>query len=262
MGVSFRTLLSGSSGNAALLDDGETRLLLDCGARSQRLCRAMLDAWARKPSAALVSHLHSDHINYASLRTLRDRGTPVYVHESLEQNLGERYLRGEDFGGLKVRTFGEASFRVGAFEVRALRVKHAPGYTTHGFAVAHHNGGAARRMVALTDLMDVHGLAEEVAAADLVYLEANHDAALLRQRPNPNSRFHLENSRAGALLCQALARRGRAPGMVVLGHLSDERNTRDLALRTVGDMLRRAGFHGVRLSVAPRFEPSEAFALG
>ena len=261
MSVSFRTLLSGSSGNAALLDDGQTQLLLDCGARSQRLCRAMLDAWAPAPSAAVVSHLHSDHINYASLRTLRDRGTPVYVHESLAQNLGERHFRGEDFRGLKVRTFGEASFRVGAFEVRALPVKHAPGYMTHGFAVAHHNGGAPRRIVALTDLMDVRGLAGEVAAADLVYLEANHDAALLRQRPNPNSWFHLENSRTGALLCEALSRRGRPPGAVVLGHLSDERNTRDLALETIGGMLRQAGLGDVKLWVAPRFEPSEAFDL-
>ncbi|HRU05088.1 MAG TPA: MBL fold metallo-hydrolase, partial [Candidatus Brocadiia bacterium] len=152
MGVSFRTLLSGSSGNAALLDDGETQLLLDCGARSQRLCRAMLDAWAPAPSAAVVSHLHSDHINYASLRTLRDRGTPVYVHESLRQELAERHFRGACFRNLRVMTYGDRAFRVGAFEVRALRLRHAPGYMTHGFAVAHQNGGAPKRLVALTDL--------------------------------------------------------------------------------------------------------------
>lgn len=263
MNVRFRTLCSGSSGNAAAIHDGATRLLIDCGVRAQYRCRDLLAPGAGEPprlSAVVVSHLHGDHICYASLRVLEAMGVPVYVHRDNAPGLA-RHFRGRAFGGLDVRVFGDDPFRVGEFEIRAVPVTHAPRMTTHGFTVARKNRRGTARLALATDLMEWERIVEHFLDADLIHIEANHDSEMLRENPNPNSAYHLENRHTGRLLREVL-RRGRRPARVVLGHLSAERNTPELALRTVRQLAEQAGGARADIRVAPRFVPSEEIVLG
>jgi hypothetical protein len=62
-----------------------------------------------------------------------------------------------------------------------------------------------------------------------LFVEANHDPELLRRHPNPASRYHLSNPQAAKLICHARKSSKSAPQTVILGHLSRERNTEDLA---------------------------------
>ena len=63
-GLRFASLGSGSKGNATLVSDGETHVLVDCGfglrETEKRLARFGLHA--RQLSAVLVTHEHGDHI--------------------------------------------------------------------------------------------------------------------------------------------------------------------------------------------------------
>jgi phosphoribosyl 1,2-cyclic phosphodiesterase len=62
--VQFTILGSGSTGNCAYLEAGETRLLIDAGF-SARQIRERLAAIGRAPeglSGILVTHEHGDHI--------------------------------------------------------------------------------------------------------------------------------------------------------------------------------------------------------
>lgn len=260
MVLRFRSLLSGSSGNAAMVWDDTTRLLVDCGPRSQKACRKLLadHASGRPPlSGVIVSHLHTDHICYSSLRVLEAEGVPVYVHADNREGLSRRF-NGRPFADLRIREFGDEPFTVGGVTVHPTGVEHAPDFTTHAFRIS----SGETVVVVATDLWSWDGAVERFADADLLFIESNYDPELLELFPNLNSEFHLENSRAGELIAEVARAGRRAPRAVVLAHLSEQRNRPRLARTAVAKVLKRAGLGDVPLHVAPRHKPSREFVLG
>ncbi len=87
----------------------------------------------------------------------------------------------------------------------------------------------------------------------------------MRRYPNYASRFHLSNRKTAALLADARnagRQSGRKPQCVMLGHLSDQRNTEALALRTIEQRFAKEGLAlDFRLEVAPRHEMSQKVYL-
>ena len=63
--ITFQTFASSSSGNAALLAAGDTRLLVDMGVSCRRLCQALSDRdlTAGDLTAVVVTHEHTDHVS-------------------------------------------------------------------------------------------------------------------------------------------------------------------------------------------------------
>ena len=62
--VSFCILASGSSGNAAFLSTGNTRILIDAGLSMRELAQrlALIGESIESIDAILISHEHSDHV--------------------------------------------------------------------------------------------------------------------------------------------------------------------------------------------------------
>ena len=94
----FQTLRSGSSGNLLLLEGGSrrpTRLLIDCGVSSQQRCLQILEEEVGIDGGfdgLIVTHAHSDHINYATLRVM-DRLPPLDRCDQIGfQSLGIGFL--------------------------------------------------------------------------------------------------------------------------------------------------------------------------
>ncbi len=275
--IRFRPLRSGSSGNLLLLESerpasrgrpgSRGRYLIDCGISSQRGLRRILEeevGLSAGLDGVLITHAHGDHINYASLRVLAELGVPVYLHRRTLTEVRQRHLNpyrlpaGVDFSRLELRAFADEPFRLDGLIVEPIPVPHAPGVTTHAFVL---RAGKAKALVA-TDLSDPEAIVNHISGCDLIYLESNHDLELLRQRFNPASLYHLPNPAAGLLLRFALARGARRPGVIVLGHLSEERNTPALALETVRAILAEASVGEVPpLLTAPRHEAGELVEL-
>jgi len=258
----FQSLRSGSSGNLLLLESRRgarvTRLLIDCGLPSQRACLRILEeeVGLREPLAGLlVTHAHSDHVNYSTLRVMARLGVPVHAHAATLKEIHRRYLdperlpRAVDPDSFDLRPFPAATFSLGPFRVQALRVPHAPRVTTHAFRIDHGN----RRLLIASDFHDPEAIAPHIGDCDLVYLEANHDRELLRRHYNPASLYHLPNRTAGLLLRHACLAGRRPPTAVVLAHLSEERNRPALARETVVQAFGATGLPAeVTLVTAPR----------
>ncbi len=272
--IHFRSIRSGSSANLLLLEDRDggrpTRLLIDCGIRSQRDCARLLETevgLTEPLDGILVTHAHSDHINYASLRVLDQVRVPIYAHTATVREIQGRYLRPEkvpasvDFSELKFREFdGPAPFALGAFQITPIRVPHAPGVTTHAFAIESEH--SKKRALIASDFNDPEAVVPHIYDCDLVYLESNHDLELLRRYWNPASRFHLPNPDAGLLLSHAIQASRRPPQAVVLAHLSEDRNRPELASETTWLALKEQGLDdAVALHVAPRYEASEEIVI-
>ncbi len=104
-------------------------------------------------------------------------------------------------------------------------------------------------------------LAEPMARADLLVIEANHDRALLLDGSYPyhlkrrvaGDYGHLSNEQCAELIVRSHTGRVRD---VWLAHLSKAHNSPDLACRAVAAALDRAGLTEQPLQVARRDQPS------
>jgi phosphoribosyl 1,2-cyclic phosphodiesterase len=239
-----------------------TTLLIDAGFSSVRSGRKILEGHLPGIDGAIISHLHSDHIQYASLRLLEESRIPIHLFEGDIRPLAGRHFRQLPFLHLKIRPFSESPFRIGDFAVRPFRLPHDGIRATFGFALYANGNGKQKKVVIATDFRDWRGLPGWFADSDFIYVEANHDPELLRTNPNPRSHFHLSNEKCGRLLRQVFSQSRSAPPTLMLGHLSAKRNRPELARETVAEILAAGGQRAVRIHIAPRHEPSEVISIG
>ena len=219
---------SGSSGNCALVSDGETHILIDAGISARRICAGLTaqDVAPADLAGVLVTHEHSDHVKGLAVLLRRDP-TAVYalpaVCAALRKLLPERtdclheIAPGEPFclGDVRVTPFPTPHDAAGSC-----------GYRLDGSA----------RFGFCTDLGTVtDAVRAALCGVDCAVIEANHDPELLRTGPYPiylkrriaSDHGHLSNESAGALAVY-LAENGAQ--QLILGHLSRENNTPRAAL--------------------------------
>src|SRR6516162_3261013 len=120
--VSFCVLASGSSGNAALLATGSTRILLDAGLSVKELGRrlALVGEEIERLDAILITHEHCDHIaGLPALARSRKVSAPIYLSRltALMIDWGEAQPRMETLQA-------GASFEIGDIEVNSFSVPH------------------------------------------------------------------------------------------------------------------------------------------
>lgn len=219
---------SGSSGNCLLLEEGETKLLIDAGISRRRVSAALkaLGFELEQICGVLITHEHSDHIS-GLLNLVKDRELPVYAPHTVAARIFGALPQLQD--QLRIIPVGE-TFRLGDLQITAFHTSHdtdeSVGYRVEGAGVYAH-------------ATDTGCVTEEMRrfllGADTVLLESNHDEAMLRYGPYPfylkkrilSDRGHLSNTD-----CAAFARELAETGtrQIILAHLSRENNTPRKAL--------------------------------
>jgi phosphoribosyl 1,2-cyclic phosphodiesterase len=217
---------SGSSGNATLVEVGETRILIDAGLGSRTLAERVRSAGVDPTSLAAIflSHEHSDHARGAAafsgkwgVRLCGSRGTYAAA------GFGALDIAGYDVLG------AGGSFRVGGFVVRSVAVPHDAAEPL-GFVVTTAEGSLGHA----TDIGHVsRTLADAFRSCDAVLVESNYDPAMLRDGPYPwplkerilGSHGHLSNGDVARYLSDGL---GESCRTVVLAHLSRTNNHPEL----------------------------------
>ncbi len=108
----IKVIASGSSGNATLISDGETSLLLDAGISIKALERGSGFTLSRV-SACLVTHEHQDHSR--ACKDLAKRGIDVYASAGTLRAInadGHRYKAAVPLVTFSVGTFGILGYDV------------------------------------------------------------------------------------------------------------------------------------------------------
>lgn len=260
MPLKYRSLCSGSRGNAALLWTENSALLVDFAPGCQRDCRRTL-AEARELcpglDTVLVTHAHGDHINRNSLKVLAEAGFRVRCHPEVASQIKKKYTA--EFAAV-LAPF-ERSVTVGEFKIVSTPVDHAPGFRTTAFIIT--TAARKRKICIFTDFSaysETH--VADAAGSDLIFLEANHDLELLARYGHPGSEFHLSNKKAAQFLHRICVAGAAQPQAVVLGHLSEECNRPDLPAKEI------AAFFGGKalpvrfsLQVAARREPGPVIVI-
>lgn len=112
--MTIKVIASGSSGNATLISDGKTVLLLDAGISIKELERGS-GFTLSSVSACLVTHEHQDHSR--ACKDLAKRGINVYASAGTLQALNLEGHRYKTVTAMK-------EFIVGSFMIMGFGVKH------------------------------------------------------------------------------------------------------------------------------------------
>jgi phosphoribosyl 1,2-cyclic phosphodiesterase len=229
-------------------------VLVDAGLSYRRLVKRF-HAVDRTPpvdvSALLVTHAHGDHAAHAGTYA-RQLRCPVRASAATIASLRIP-------SSCRVDAFPVGrSFRVGDISIRARKLPH----DAHQVALRFEAPSGSAALV--TDLGHVPaGLAGFLDGCELLLLESNHDADMLRRGPYPHSLKtrvggplgHLSNAQASDLLASL----AYAPSSVVLMHLSETNNTPQLARCSAEAAL---GYNGTRLYVAQQRTPTTVGTAG
>jgi phosphoribosyl 1,2-cyclic phosphodiesterase len=263
MSFSFKSLRSGSSGNCLFLWTDKCRILIDCGLGSQKAIIELLTEHLGNHfdlDAVLITHTHSDHINYSALRVFQENGINVRMHEECLGQLVDKHFNGYSFKELEIEPFGDAEFEIKDLVFEAIALRHEPTHPTYGFCIR--QAGSNKQMIAATDFAAATDLLDRMIDSDFVFIESNHDLKMLRQNPNYASRFHMSNHKTAELLYNFRTKSKVAPKAVMLGHLSEQRNEESLAIGTIRDSFEMADLRvDFPLLAAPRYCASKTISI-
>lgn len=235
---------SGSSGNATLIQSGETCLLVDAGFSGRDLERRLTSVGVEpgSVSALLVTHDHGDHTRGMGVFARR-WGVPLYLTEPTRRACAE-LLNGKE----RIREYRTSEcLQIGDLTVDPFLTVH-DAVDPAAVTVTEHSTG--EKLGIATDLGRATATVRAaLQGCDLLILESNHDEILLRESPYPWSvkariggeRGHLSN-RAAAELAKELYHHGLCA--VVLAHLSEAANDWALAQDVVGTALGRLRYKG------------------
>lgn len=250
---------SGSGGNSVLIESGECRVLVDAGFKP-RVMAQRLRAIGVAPESVhgvIVTHEHIDHA----------RGVAGCVEKwkwAVYSTGGTRMMC-SDWTGFPVQIVEKTGvFSVGDLRMQMISVSHDATEPV-GLVVTHSATGARAGIV-----YDLGYVSETIAASlkdlEVLIIESNHDEQMLRAGPYPfmvQARIggrmgHLSNRAAAATAADSVN-----PGLkhIVLAHLSESCNEPGVALRTVGDSLRRTRFKG-RLTASAQHTFAGPFTIG
>lgn len=238
MRLRFRSLGSGSSGNATLVETGRgsdtSRVLIDCGFSMRELASRLARAGSNLEAidAVFVTHEHGDHVGCAVTLSRRHR-IPLWMSRGTWRAIGEPELDGllnfaRDAEPIAIRGLQLQPYTVPHDALEPLQLRCSNGAQHLGVLT---DAGAITPHL-LAHLQGCHGL----------LLECNHDREMLAGSSYPyplkariGGRFgHLSNDTSAAILA-ACTHAGLQH--LVAAHLSERNNTPEhvrVALTTCG----------------------------
>lgn len=225
----FCPLFSSSGGNCVYIGTGGGGILIDIGKSARRTEKALraIDVEPKTISAVFLTHEHSDHVAGLDVFTKRYK-IPVYSSTGTLVSLKERGMLNE---GQRTFAVDFSGANIGDMSIIPFRTSHDAA-DPFGYVV---NTPDDRKIAVVTDTGFIsHEIISAITGCDLIYIESNHDVAMLKTSAYPyplkkrilSEKGHLSNDDCDAALT-ALINKGTT--RFVLAHLSRENNLPSLA---------------------------------
>ena len=257
-------LCSSSKGNAVYVGTRTEGLLFDCGIGIRNLAGALKlqDIPLSAIKAVFVTHEHSDHIK--GLCKLSE-AIPVSIYgnvPTLKELIGKKAVGPR----ARLKEIDKKRTSLCEMEVSCFRTSHDSA-DSMGYHVTFADG---KRFCLCTDLGYVTEEADAcLQESDFIFIESNYDRDMLLNGSYPwflkqriqSEKGHLSNADCAAEL-RRLAERGVSQFM--LGHLSEENNSPEIALAASVSVLTESGMKygsDYTISVAPRMTTGKAVVL-
>lgn len=172
--MKIKCISSGSKGNAYLVDDGVSTLLVECGVKFDRIKKAT-NYSSSSLAGCLISHEHSDHAK--CYKELRLRGVKIFASGGTLNAIGLNKQRGVFV--LDTNLITETTVKT--FSIRAFKVHH-DAQEPAGFLI--HSTETNENLLFITDSYYCDYSFKNL---DYIMIECNHISERLEhQLNNPN----------------------------------------------------------------------------
>ena len=224
--MEISVIASGSNGNCCLVEDKGVSLLIDAG-KSCREIESRMDKLGKSledVSGILITHQHSDHISGAGVLSRRF-GIPVYMTKEVHSRASLGRFECKIFSG---------DFKVGKLKVKPILTSH--NVSSCGFVIG--------KFGYFTDTGIVtNQMKKVIPKLNSILLESNHDVEMVHNGHYPaflkkwilSDEGHLSNDNTSSIIQE----RGKNLAFVLLGHLSGNHNTPDIASETFNTLVKR-----------------------
>ena len=251
---------SGSAGNSALVCTGTSRLLIDAGLSSARLLERLAACGVTPDTLTgiFVTHEHGDHCKGLDNFT-RKHPLPILCNARTREMLRGSFKSEKHWHIIP----GSGDFEFGGIAVETFPVPHDAA-DPMGLVLRHNDSSLG----ILSDVGHATALMRrKLSDLDTLFIEANYDTGLLTEdtkRPwSTKQRIqgrhgHLSNQQTATFVTEILTPRLER---VILGHLSQDCNSPDLATAAVQAALTAGGRHDVTISCACAHQPTPWFAV-
>lgn len=258
-------LASGSKGNSTYVETNGAKILIDAGLSKKEL-EYRLSLIGVSPSsidAILITHEHSDHIKGLS-QFVKTYNTKVFAHRDSwcmieEKSPGLLMSNQIEFSG--------KDFNINDMAVQTFDLDHDSSHCV-GFSIIEGN----KKFSTATDLGHMtDDIKKILQTSDFLTLESNHDIQTLKNNPNYSyslkqrilsNHGHISNEECSKTILSLL---GFCPRGIILGHLSEQNNTKELAINTLNKTLVNAGVtkddFNMKVYVAEQHMPSKIFKI-
>ena len=227
--MNFSVIASGSNGNCCLVEDKGTSVLVDAGKSGREIARRMdiLGKNLEDVKAILVTHRHSDHVQGAGVLSRRFN-IPVYMAKETSKDVMLGAFDGKVFDAGK-------GFKIGNMKIKPIMTSH--NVSSCGFVFNN-------RFAIMTDTGTVtKQMKDAMKKVEAVLLESNHDIDMVITGKYPaflkqwilSDEGHLSNIAASSMIQNDADNLNLA----VLGHLSGNNNTPEMALRTFETLVKK-----------------------
>ena len=225
--MKFVSIGSGSKGNATVIQNANTTVMIDCGFSGKEAVARLKEKGLTPQDldAILVTHEHTDHCKGVATLS-RQYAIPIYMSHGTAR--GMKLLKYQ-----YKKILAGSAFNIGDFKIDPICVPHDSNEATQ-FIINDNN----KRFGILTDLGHITAhIQKAYKDCDSILLEFNHDVALLEKGPYPYSLKkrvgghlgHLNNQQAANMLKSMNLMRLKN---LALSHISDKNNCSKLAMET------------------------------
>lgn len=203
--LNIQILASGSKGNASIVSDGETSLMLDCGLDINKL-RVKSEFGITKLAGLLLSHEHGDHSK--GLESVIKAGVDAYMLPQTAKNLK---LNGHRVKHIKLIQ----SRRIGTFKVMAFPMVHD--VPNAGFIINSDNGEK------LIYLVDTAYCKYKFSGVNYIMLGISYDPEIAKKAQHPAKYKRVIQNHMSIKTAVDFIKANKSPSLkkIYLLHLSD-----------------------------------------
>jgi phosphoribosyl 1,2-cyclic phosphodiesterase len=239
----FLSIGSGSSGNCYYIGTGEYGFLIDAGVGIRSVKRGLKEhnisldqIWG-----IFITHDHTDHI--CSVGVLGEKyHIPVYATKEVHEGINRNYRVTEKLYSCRKYFKKGEHLTIRDFVIQSFPVSHDAS-DNMGYSITY----KGKTFVIATDLGYIgKEVADHIAKANYLVIEANYDETMLKNGPYPyplkqrvrSYTGHLSNEHTARFLADNWHDKLTH---IFLCHLSQENNTPEIAFNTVNDALAEKG---------------------
>jgi len=225
-------LSSGSKGNTTYIETNETKILIDAGNTCKYILNRLEEHQINPASidAILITHTHTDHIKGLPV-LLKHTNACTYITEKMYPYM--EYLE-------NYHIINEDSFKIKDMLIEIIKTSHDTEDSV-GYIINNQNKSIAY----ITDTGYINKKYFDILKnKDIYIMESNHDIEMLNNSSYPfatrqrilSDKGHLSNYDSAKYLSKFI---GDKTKYILLAHLSEENNTKDLAYNTLMDRLNK-----------------------